>query len=234
MIFNVFSTKFNPLGPNVNKILKDHQNILDGSDVLKELFKPGTIMVAHKRENNLKELILRGDPYSIKPEIMDTVGLGYKRCDRLCDSCRSFVDETSVVRCNATGKKYVIRKNLSCRSRNVIYVAYCTKCKKQGVGSTVCWLERLRNYKSHVNNKHYTCRIVRHFLDQCNDSDNPCRYMRFILVDVLNNVDGLSVKQIDELLLQKEKFWIGTLVTQHSGLNGTHDWNRSKRTDKEK
>ena len=58
--------------------------------------------------------------------------------------------------------------------------------------------------------------------------------MRFILVDVLENVENLSIERIDELLLEKEKFWIGTLITQHKGLNGTHDWNRSKRTEREK
>ena len=51
-------------------------------------------------------------------------------------------------------------------------------------------------------------------------------------MDKLENVDDLSIGEIDELLLEKEKFWIGTLVTQHQGMNGTHDWNRVKRSDK--
>ena len=38
-------------------------------------------------------------------------------------------------------------------------------------------------------------------------------------IDVLNNVDDLSENDIDSLLLQKENFWIGTLMTQHKGLN---------------
>ena len=111
---------------------------------------------------------------------------------------------------------------------------YNKQCNLQGVGSTTCWLPRLRNYKSHINKKKYTCNIVKHYLDVCKDSDNPCRYLRFILVDVVNNTENLSVEEVDNLLLQKEKFWIGTLVTQHKGLNGSHDWNRSKRFDKEK
>ena len=48
-------------------------------------------------------------------------------------------------------------------------------------------------------------------------------------IDVLNNVDDLSENDIDSLLLQKENFWIGTLMTQHKGLNGSHDWNRHQR-----
>ena len=57
---------------------------------------------------------------------------------------------------------------------------------------------------------------------------------KFILVDALNNCENLSLEQIDDLLLQKEKFWIGTLITQHKGLNSSHDWNRKKRSEREK
>ena len=48
-------------------------------------------------------------------------------------------------------------------------------------------------------------------------------------IDVLNNVDDLSENDIASLLLQKENFWIGTLMTQNKGLNGSHDWNRHQR-----
>ena len=48
------------------------------------------------------------------------------------------------------------------------------------------------------------------------------------------NVDHFLYDEVDELLLQKEQFWIGTLVTQHKGLNETHDWRRTRRFQKEK
>ena len=54
------------------------------------------------------------------------------------------------------------------------------------------------------------------------------------MVDVLNNVDHFSSNEIDDLLLEKEQLWIVTLVTQHKGLNGTHDWKRTTRFQKEK
>ena len=51
-------------------------------------------------------------------------------------------------------------------------------------------------------------------------------YDLLFLMYIVNNTTHLTSKNIDALLLEKEKFWIGTLVTQHKGLNGTHDWNR--------
>ena len=124
-----------------------------------------------------------------------------------------------------------IYRDSTCTSKHVIYVAYCQNCGQQGVGSTVNWKARLANYKSHIKKKLPTCKIVRHFIDECN-FDSPC--LRFIIVDVVNNTESLSTSQIDDILLKKVEFWIGTLVTQDKGLNGTHDWNRTKQLDKEK
>ena len=89
--------------------------------------------------------------------------------------------------------------------------------------------QRLGNYKSHIKNKNPTCRIVKHFIDHCNDPHLPFKCLGFLIIGVLNNKDDLSENDIESLLLQKENFWIGTLVTQHKGLNGSHDWNRHKR-----
>ena len=55
-----------------------------------------------------------------------------------------------------------------------------------------------------------------------------------ISLNQLNNTSSLSPNDIDDLLLQKERFWISTLVTIHKGLNSTHDWNRKRRTERSK
>ena len=47
--------------------------------------------------------------------------------------------------------------------------------------------------------------------------DNGFNNFRFTIVDYLNYVDGLTDDEIDDRLLQKERFWIRTLVTQHDG-----------------
>ena len=229
----VFSTAFNPRGPNVKKLVDDNLHLFENNPQLINLFSKGTILVANKRENNLKELLSRADPYSVKPDQHANGDTGYRKCVKpKCDSCTNFVDETSTITCHATGRIYKINRSSTCSTANVIYVAYCVTCGKQGVGSTVSWKPRLANYKSHIKKKLATCRIVQHFTHNCNDEFFS--NLRFIIVDVVNNVELLTLQEIDTLLLAKEKFWIGTLVTQHKGLNGTHHWRRSKRSDREK
>ena len=90
--------------------------------------------------------------------------------------------------------------------KNIIYLAYCKKCYKQGVGSCIEWKPRLRNCKSHIRNNNPTCRIVEHFIDDCNDPHLPFKYLGLLIIDVLNNVDDLYENDIESLLLHKENF----------------------------
>ena len=121
---------------------------------------------------------MRNDPYNIKDDQQLKEDHGYIKCSyKICDSCNTFVGETTYTECNATGRKYKIRRVTSCNSENVIYVAYCVKCIKQGVGSTTSWKARLSNYKSHVKKKKITCRIVGYLIENCND--NRFKSLRF-------------------------------------------------------
>ena len=229
----IFSTKFNPRGPNVKEIVKKHLPIIEEAESLKDVLKDKSILVANKKENNLSNLLLRSDPYQIKPDLLNNQPSGYRKCDRRkCDSCQNFVIETTSIKSFATGRVYQMRRSSTCNTPNVIYVAICQSCGKQGVGSTTAWKPRLSNYKSHIKHKRRTCRVACHFIDECVDAE--CKNLKFIIVDVVNNVNMVESEDLENFSLQKEKFWIGTLVTQHQGLNGSHDWNRRTRTEREK
>ena len=74
---------------------------------------------------------------------------------------------------------------------------------------------------------------IKRFIDVpfvCSDTDDPSRNIRFIIIDQLNNTNSLFPDNIDDLLLQKERFSISTLITIHKGLNSTRGWSR-KRTE---
>ena len=75
-----------------------------------------------------------------------------------------------------------------------------------------------------------TCSITKHFNEVCVCPENPTEYMSIQLIDCLDSVDNLNTEGNDYLLLENEKFWIGTLITMHKGINSTHDWYRKKRT----
>ena len=180
----------------------------------------------------MPELLTRADPYNIKSDLLDLNVHGYKNCGKKCDSCNYFVDETSFVISKATGWKYWIRRDSTCTTKNFIHLVYRTKCREQGTGSTVSWKPRLSDYKSHIKQSVNSCKRVKNYIEKCNDSVALFNYLRFVILDVLTNAESLSKDDVEDLLLKKEKFWCGTLVTKHKGLNGSHDWNRVKRTGK--
>ena len=62
----------------------------------------------------------------------------------------------------ATGHNFNIQNRINCTTLNVIYVVFCMKCGKQGVGSIIKWKSRLANYKSHIKKKIRSCVIVNH------------------------------------------------------------------------
>ena len=56
----VFCSKYNPLGPSIKRIIQKHAPILDNCQIMENK----QIMVAYKREKNLKELLTSADPYN--------------------------------------------------------------------------------------------------------------------------------------------------------------------------
>jgi len=59
----------------------------------------------------------------------------------------------------------------------------------------VAWKPRLANYKSHIKKKLKMCCIARYFMEECTDS--TLQNLKFVIVDVVNNVDQLNKDDID-------------------------------------
>ena len=144
-----------------------------------------------KNRRNLQELLTRADPYNIQSDLLDRNVHCYKKYGKKCDLCNNFIDGTSFVLSKATGRKYWIRRDSTYATKKVIYLAYCTKCGEQGMGSTVLWRPHLSNYKSHIKQSFHSCKIVKHFIEKCNDPIFPFKYLRFIILDVLTNTESL-------------------------------------------
>ena len=67
------------------------------------------IMVAYKREKNLKELLTMANPY-ITINIVDDEMFRYLPWNKPCDSCANFVISKSSFECFSTKRVYKIRR----------------------------------------------------------------------------------------------------------------------------
>ena len=126
-------TEFHPRDPNVSEIINKHKHLLETDDTLKQLFPKNSIIFTNKRGRNLQDLLTRANPYNIKSDLLDLNVHGYKKCGKKCDSCNNFVDETSFVISKAIGRKYWIRRDSICTTKNAIYLAYLNEGNKERV-----------------------------------------------------------------------------------------------------
>ena len=92
---------------------------------------------------------MRSAPHNIKDDQQLKEDRGYTKC--------SYKIVTSVITLLMTQLTlYVmilVRRDPSCNSKTVIYVAYCINCMKQGVGLSTSWKPHLSNFKSPVKKK---------------------------------------------------------------------------------
>ena len=67
-------------------------------------------------------------------------------------------------RSTRTGEVYKIRQTIDCRSKNIIYLVTCKRCRMQGMGSASDFQGRVSDYITHMYKEKDTCKIVEDFL----------------------------------------------------------------------
>ena len=93
---------------------------------------------------------------------------------------RQQVTNTATFRSNQTNRIFKIYHNLSCKSKYVIYLMECTKCKIQYVGKTETEFNiRLNNHRKHAW-KASILHASRHFSDK---NHNFNTHAKFILIE---------------------------------------------------
>ena len=125
---------FNPHLPNIGKIIKSYSHFIYDSPTLAQIFPKGSIFPSYRRAKTIKELLAgpKGSNYTNN----DHSATGCFKCSKKCDLCKNFLKEDKIFYSARTDGYYTIRQHLGCKSKNVIYLATCKKCKVQYVGST--------------------------------------------------------------------------------------------------
>ena len=141
---------YNPIVPDVQKVIQEHAHLLRSSPELLEIFPSKSIFPAYRRTKNLKDILAPskfcGD--SGVNQVERETG-GCFKCSSRCDLCKNFLIQNSKFKRFFTGRTYKINQDLSCSSKNVDYLASCYKCNLQYVGSTSTEFKvHFRNHKS--------------------------------------------------------------------------------------
>ena len=119
-----------------------------------------------------------------------------------------------------TGKTYFIKGDLSCNSKNAIYLITCDKYKDEYAGSAVDFKPRYRVHKSDIKTKKEPCVTSRHFIEKCLCSTSPFGYVK---VQIIEQVYSEDPSNIEKALWYRERYWQSQLFTVTNGMNSIND-----------
>ena len=188
---------------------------------LKEIFPRKSIATVYRRQKNLKEMLA---PSSYSKSVNSQVNI-ITPCNS-CDICKHYLVAEKKFTSKVTGKTYFIKGDLSCNSKNVIYLITCDKCKDEYISSAVDFKPRFRLHKSKIKTRKERCGTSRHFNEKYLCSTSPFGYAK---VQIIEQVYSEDSSNIEEVLWYSERYWQSQLFTVTLGMNSINDLYRKKR-----
>ena len=208
-------TTYDPRVPSKTSIIKNNLQILYSNVKNRDIFPIDMIISADKKRKNLGQIFKPTVPKRF-PKPASSEKSGFFTCNASrCDTC-AHSNNLFQIKSPWDGRKWYIRKHLTCSSEFVIYIIRC-KIHPYAwyVGSAKNMKLRWANHKSDCRlNKITKCNVAKHV----SDIQHP----------VNNNLDFLEIHAIDSVskesdLLRKELFWQANLGTVFKGLNSRMD-----------
>ena len=196
-----FITTFNPSLPHISHIIKKHFNLLLSSNRCKNVFQHLPV-VAFRRSPNLRDLLVTAKlPFnSANPQL----SFGSFRCGKNCATCPCIPHGLTSYTFFSTGETRPIKSNLTCETKNLIYMIQCNRCNVQYIGETKRRLkDRFNEHRRTIdnpNNKSKPTTAAEHFLSSPNHTAND---MLLIPIEkIFSNRDSIR-KAREAFLIQK-------------------------------
>ena len=154
---------FSKFLPDIKQILQKNRKILNRSERLKKLF-PQDPMMAFKRGSNIKDKLVHTKTKRLMKDGDENGGT----CGKNCCVCR-IMQSGKCIRGMTVG-----RRNIGCRSHNVVYGVFCDRCDTLCyVGETsTCLYTRVQNHLSSVRCGKGDLPVARHFTHEGHNIDD--------------------------------------------------------------
>lgn len=148
-----FITTYNPTLPNIHKVLRQKQPILQSTERLHEIFKE-TPVVAYGRSPNLRDVLLRAKLNNRANTAQPNHSPDTFRCNskHRCLTCPLIDDGRTSYTFSNTGEVREIKQQMTCESTNLTYMIECKRCGKQYIGETKRTLRELFTERRQATN----------------------------------------------------------------------------------
>ena len=161
--------------PHISNIIKKHYHLLLSSDRCKKVF-PNLPVVAFRRSPNLRDLLVSAKLSSNSTNPQPQLPSGSYRCGKNCATCPYISDGLTNYTILSTGETRPIKSNLTCETKNLIYMIQCNRCNLQYIGETKRRLkDRFNEHRRTIDNtntKSKPTTAAEHFLTAPNHTAN--------------------------------------------------------------
>ena len=206
---------YNPTIPNIHKAIANNWHILQINKDFANIFKEKPV-IAYKRNRNLRDYLVQRKIVNNKALRSSTLKPG--QCSpclsRVNNQCCKQVLQTKEFRSNITQKTYIIFHRLNCKSKHLIYLLECRKCKLQYIGKCeTAFNLRLNNHRKD-STKEDAIPASKHFNTSGHNFSTDAKFTLIEQLKIENHPN------ITETLKNREDFWIIKLQTlSPKGLN---------------
>ena len=129
---NILVTTYSPGFGALKDLVHGNWDILGRSCSTRGLYERG-MLTAYRRPKNLKDLLVRA---KLPQTTREPTGNPCNPCTtKNCRYCPK-LNKTGRIKCKASGREYVAKHNITCKSSNIIYCISCKCCGIQYVGQT--------------------------------------------------------------------------------------------------
>ena len=153
-------------------------------------------VVAFRRCPNLRDLLVLAKLPSNSTNPNPQLPCGSFRCGKNCATCPYISDGLTSYTFFSTGETRTIKSNLTCDTKNLIYMIQCNRCSLQYIGETKRRLkDRFNEHRRTIDNpktKSKPTTAAEHFLSSPNHTAND---MQLIPIEkIFSNRDSIRVR----------------------------------------
>lgn len=198
-------------GQNIlGRIIDKHLPYLTRNPSLRS-FNEVSILRSFRRPKNLRDLLVRASVKNTKKPGVSNKCINPTKC-RYCPK----INKTGEIVCTVTNRTYISKRNICCKSSNLVYAITCKTCLKQYVGQTGrTIMERFQGHFGAIKREEKTTLINDHFnrIDHNGVQDFEIHVMDFINLEAKSET-GKALR------LKLESRWINRLRSAFpDGLN---------------
>ena len=208
-------SKHDPRLPNKSKIIHENLHLLYSNVKNISIFPKGSIISSNRRRKNLRDIYKPTVPRSRPATNVPTVP-GFFTCNSRCDTCFHSRD-TTFIQSPWDGKKWYIRQNITCTTKNVIYVLCCKiHPKAMYIGSSINLKKRWAGHKSDCKlGQTKKCAVAKHIKADVHPVDAQFKFLEIIAIESVED---------EKQLLARETWWQCHLGTIFEGINIRKDF----------